>query len=318
MGNQTSKTRHAKIVLCVYAFVLTHLLLVPHALNAITITATQSLGIYAVVIDPNAPTSTPPLPGGGGGGGFSDGLVPLTKGGTVSLSGKFAPQTLITLLFSGKPNQQVKTNSDGTFSFEVSQLAEGVYRIVLIAQDDNSLTSHQTMVSYSVYVSNLAETIISNVIFPPLYYDNFIDYRQGESVLLSGKAIASTTIEIAFDDTLFYSANTDQSGYFKQYIKGILPPGKHYVSFRQNIGSTTSPFGKKFEISISSKNNKKIKKSACGSKADFSSDCRVNLIDFSILAYWHNRTDFPEKFDLNKDGKIDLKDFSILAYFWTN
>ena len=46
-------------------------------------------------------------------------------------------------------------------------------------------------------------------------------------------------------------------------------------------------------------------------------DSRVNLVDFSIAAYWYKRSTPPPSADLNGDGKVDLVDFSILAFYWT-
>ncbi len=48
----------------------------------------------------------------------------------------------------------------------------------------------------------------------------------------------------------------------------------------------------------------------------------MNLVDFSIAAYWYGRpldASFfdVEKLKLNGDGAVDLRDFSIMAYFWT-
>ena len=57
--------------------------------------------------------------------------------------------------------------------------------------------------------------------------------------------------------------------------------------------------------------------STCVVRADLNGDCSVNLVDFSILAYWYKRSGFPAAYDLNGDGKIDLVDFSIMAYYWT-
>ena len=61
---------------------------------------------------------------------------------------------------------------------------------------------------------------------------------------------------------------------------------------------------------------------ACGGRADLNCDKRVNLVDFSIAAYWYKRTisaEFAvkEKERLNGDGKVDLVDFSIMAFYWT-
>jgi hypothetical protein len=52
-------------------------------------------------------------------------------------------------------------------------------------------------------------------------------------------------------------------------------------------------------------------------KGDLSGDGRVNLIDFSIMAYWYGKPNPPAAEDLNGDGKIDLTDFSIMAFYWT-
>ncbi len=58
--------------------------------------------------------------------------------------------------------------------------------------------------------------------------------------------------------------------------------------------------------------------SNCNTKWDFNNDCKVNLIDFSIMLYWYNNHVLPPKnIDLNKDTKINIEDFSILAYHWT-
>jgi hypothetical protein len=60
---------------------------------------------------------------------------------------------------------------------------------------------------------------------------------------------------------------------------------------------------------------------ACTKKGDINHDGKVNLVDFSILAYWYKRPLTAEALkqciDQNGDGKVTLADFSILAYFWT-
>jgi hypothetical protein len=48
----------------------------------------------------------------------------------------------------------------------------------------------------------------------------------------------------------------------------------------------------------------------------------VDLVDFSIAAYWYKQPLSDafkkiEKAELNGDGKVDLVDFSIMAYYWT-
>jgi hypothetical protein len=68
---------------------------------------------------------------------------------------------------------------------------------------------------------------------------------------------------------------------------------------------------------VGNKNITSAKSTGCPPKGDLNGDCKVDLIDFSIMAYWYKRPNPPELVDLNGDGKVDLIDFSILAYYWT-
>jgi len=57
-------------------------------------------------------------------------------------------------------------------------------------------------------------------------------------------------------------------------------------------------------------------------KGDINGDKRINITDFSIVAYWFERPldgDILviEKTLFNGDGIIDLVDMSIMAYYWT-
>ncbi|HZX50169.1 MAG TPA: hypothetical protein VFE94_03430 [Candidatus Paceibacterota bacterium] len=51
--------------------------------------------------------------------------------------------------------------------------------------------------------------------------------------------------------------------------------------------------------------------------ADPNNDSHVDLVDFSILLFWFERSAVPTHIDCNGDGKADLVDFSIMAYYWT-
>jgi len=60
----------------------------------------------------------------------------------------------------------------------------------------------------------------------------------------------------------------------------------------------------------------------CPPFADLNDDCKVNIFDFSIAAFWWNKPltgNFfeVEKNKLNNDGKVSIEDFSIMAFYWT-
>lgn len=50
--------------------------------------------------------------------------------------------------------------------------------------------------------------------------------------------------------------------------------------------------------------------------ADLNCDTAVDLIDFSILIYWFDRSDPPRHVDLRKDKTVDIRDFSVMAFYW--
>ena len=52
-------------------------------------------------------------------------------------------------------------------------------------------------------------------------------------------------------------------------------------------------------------------------KGDLNGDRKVNLVDFSVAAYWYKRANPPASVDVNGDGKVNLVDFSIMAFHWT-
>ena len=50
--------------------------------------------------------------------------------------------------------------------------------------------------------------------------------------------------------------------------------------------------------------------------ADLNCDGYVDIIDFSIMYYWFERTNIPTRVDLRQDGRVDLADFSVMAAYW--
>lgn len=313
MGYQTSKIKYAKVA---HVAVLVALCFIaPRSTLADTIVSTQSLSVSAIVLDPNA--VTPPPPSSGGGGGYVYDQNPSVNGGGLVLSGTFAPKSHISLLLGGIPVRDVMTDEKGFFEFKLESLSTGTYSLLIVARD-NKESPTTSSVSFVVYVNDTVETQIKNILFPPLFYDSGFVYKQGEVINLSGRGIASSMVTLQFDETLLTVFDTDGNGFYKGTLKQNFAPGKHFVSVKQMYGSSSSVFSKMHVVTIVKKESEKTKKEKCSNVADFSSDCRVNLIDFSILAYWHTRSNFPEKYDLNKDGKISLRDFSIMAYHWTD
>src|SRR3989344_2065251 len=54
----------------------------------------------------------------------------------------------------------------------------------------------------------------------------------------------------------------------------------------------------------------------CHSIADLDCDGYVDIVDFSIMYYWFDKSDPPPRVDLQREGNIDIADFSVMAYYW--
>jgi hypothetical protein len=114
------------------------------------------------------------------------------------------------------------------------------------------------------------------------------------------------------DDNGFYSAT------FKTSHFDI---GNYFAKSKAVFERKYSPFSNSVNFSVNDENVSLRPAAACP-PADLNNDCHVNLVDFSIAAYWYERpftADFKalEVSKLSGDGKIDLVDFSIMAFYWT-
>jgi hypothetical protein len=92
--------------------------------------------------------------------------------------------------------------------------------------------------------------------------------------------------------------------------------GQHFTKSKAARDGAISSFSKAISFLVGTK-NVFAEPTKAPVKGDLNNDKRVNLVDFSIAAYWYKRSSPPASVDLNGDGKVDLIDFSIMAYYWT-
>ena len=98
--------------------------------------------------------------------------------------------------------------------------------------------------------------------------------------------------------------------------------GQHQTKSKSALNGEITAFGKTVGFVVGLKNVAAKPQKVAVTKGDINGDGRVNLVDFSIAAYWYKRpisAEFAvkEKERLNGDGKVDLVDFSIMAFYWT-
>ncbi len=155
----------------------------------------------------------------------------------------------------------------------------------------------------------------------------------GTQVIFSGRAFPGASITALADGKVVGVTRVGVDNLFRLSIEEI-PPGVYIFNIYATdpLGRTLRPQSFALELSrgliteikgiVFTLSSEIDKITGCSNLGDLNADCKVNLTDFSIAAYWWGRTldaDFLklEARRLSGDGKISLEDFSILAYYWT-
>jgi hypothetical protein len=93
--------------------------------------------------------------------------------------------------------------------------------------------------------------------------------------------------------------------------------GQHQAKSKAQVAQEISSFGNAAGFVVGTKTVLPSENKICNGRGDVNNDCRVNLVDYSIVAYWYKRPSPPAKVDFNSDSKVSLVDFSILAFYWS-
>ncbi|MDO8560832.1 MAG: dockerin type I repeat-containing protein [bacterium] len=261
------------------------------------------------------PTPTPSSSGGGGGGGGGGGYsAPQTA---VSFSGRAYPKSSVTILKDAQIAATTIANANANFSTTISGLSGGNYIFAIYSEDSKGIRS--SLLTFPVSVTSGATTNIGGVFIAPTIAVDKSEVKRGDNIAIFGQSAPSgeITISVSSDEEFFNKINADANGaYLYNFDTTQLDMGQHFTKSKAARDGAISSFSKAISFSVGTKNiAAELPKAAA--KGDMNSDKRVNLVDFSIAAYWYKRPSPPANIDLNGDGKINLVDFSIMAFYWT-
>ena len=179
------------------------------------------------------------------------------------------------------------------------------------------------MLTFPVTVTAGATTKVAGIFIAPTIDVDKSTVKRGETIAILGQTVsnAEITIIVSSDEEHFAKITADSSGaYLYNFDSTPLEIGQHLTKSKAAVGSEISSYSQAVTFNVGAQT---IKKTAqMFSKGDVNSDGKVNLVDFSIAAYWYKRP-LSEAFKkieeerLNGDGKLDLTDLSIIAYYWT-
>lgn len=253
--------------------------------------------------------------GGGGGGGFVP--PPVTS---VIFSGRAYPQSSVTLLKDAQIATTTIAGEDANFQISISGLSGGNYIFSLYSEDKAGRRSN--LLTFQVSVTQGATTSVTGIFIAPTISVDKSTVKRGDNIAIFGQSVphADIVILVNSEEDFFAKTISDNSGaYLYNFDTSVLEYGSHSTKSKASIGNQLiSSFGYLVSFTVGTetviKGEREEQEPLEGNLND---DDRVNLIDFSIMAYWYNRSSPPDNVDLNNDNKIDLVDFSIMAYYWT-
>lgn len=271
----------------------------------------------ASVTTPN--NSTPPSNPSGGGGGGGGGFSASSSADNVTISGFAYPLSQVTILQNGVQVIQTIAGPDGIFFASINNLSAGSYNFYVYATD--SAGRRSTPFTFPVSVTTGATTNISGVFLSPTIGVDKQEVKQGDPIAIFGEALPSAPVEIQVDSAVPMYINTTSTAsgtYLYDLDTSRLALGSHVAKSEAKTGGMISDYSIAQAFTVGNTNVTSTPQSACPPKGDLNGDCRVNLIDFSILAYWYGQpTPIPALYLLDGASTVDLTDFSILAYYWT-
>jgi hypothetical protein len=255
---------------------------------------------------------------GGGGGNNNNPSVPNIPDTNVVFTGKAYPKSTITLLKDAQVVAMTVADADANFQVTISGLSSGSYIFSVYSEDSKGIRS--SLLTFPLSITSGVTTKVGGIFIAPTITTDKSEVKQGDNIAIFGQTTPSSevTVSINSDNEFFVKKTADTNGiYLVNFDTSDLEIGQHTAKSKAALSGDISSFGKTVGFTVGTKNVVKELKEKIESKADINNDNKVNLLDFSITAYWYKRPNPPKSADVNGDGKVDLVDFSIMAFNWT-
>lgn len=291
-------------------------LLFPASLFADSVTVT----LTAEVASTNQNVPPPNTGGGGGGSGGGNVALPMNTAyvDSAAFRGLAYPGSIISLLQNGIIVAEVPASPNGTFEMKVRGLSTGTYTFGIRAEDAQSRIS--TVQVFTVFISTGVSVTVEDIFIAPTITTDKVEVKKGDPIVILGTSAPNAKVTISIHSAteivkkVISNAN---GGWIYKLDTTDLEMGEHEAKALAITEDDLSVYSSVESFIVGTQNMPRQASQSTNRKCDLNNDTRVNLLDFSIMAFWYKRAGFPEKIDLNSDKKIDLSDVSILAYCWT-
>lgn len=254
--------------------------------------------------------------GGGGGGG---GIIPTASMASVIFTGRAYPGSSVTVLKDGVIIAAANIGADGMFNIRADNISSGSHLFGVYALDRQG--NRSPTVSSGVVVTPSVVTTISGIFIAPTINVDKSEVKKGNPITIFGVAVpeASLAINVNSETELNFETKADKDGlYSYTFLTTPLARGSHTAQSLANVSGEVSGSSQIVGFTVGARDVAKKKTiAATPSVSDINNDGKINITDFSVMAFWYKKNNPPKAYDLNKDGKISLIDFSIMASAWT-
>ena len=274
-------------------------------INSSTVSISATVGAIA-------PPS--PVPSGGGGGGGGTVSIPTA----INFSGIAYTSAKVYILKDGSLVSTTVASSGGIFSATITGLDTYIYTFTVYAEDSTGRKS--SVFSIPVSITPKANINIANILLSPTVDMDKVIVKKGDSLSIYGVSNPNSEVVITIKGTneYTYKVSASSTGIYSYNLDtSILAFGSYDVKAKSILNGSMSLDTSPLIFKVGTENKLKGD-SYCGFlRGDINCDMHVNIVDFSMMAYWYKKPNPPAKIDLNNDDVITLADFSILAYNWT-
>lgn len=173
------------------------------------------------------------------------------------------------------------------------------------------------LISCGFLITAFGLRICAETIASPTLNINKITAERGEHLIFFGESFPGSEILLSIDSannsSFYVKTITGKDGrYSYAFDTSLLDAvdNEFYVKSKASLNDRITEFGKPVKFSIGEKSIVK----SCSLLGDLNYDCKINLIDISIMAKWFKSDFFSgiAYIDLNNDKMINIIDFGIL------
>ena len=275
-----------KVFFRVFCFVFFIYTILPSIINADTLNSSNSV-IISATVSPNGNNN-------GGGGGNNGGRGSSNSGGgelnlptIVNFTGMAYPLSKVYILKDGNIVATTIADQVADFSVSLSSLSTNNYTFSVYGEDG---TKHKSsFFSFPIFVTSGTTVNINNIFLSPTIDVDKIEVKQGDNLVIFGQSNPQNKVVISVSSNVehFFNVFSNAMGvYLYNLDTSILELGQYQTKSKSILGNQTSLYATPVAFSVGIENKPKNNVICSTLKGDLNCDGHVNLIEFSIMAYW--------------------------------